>query len=84
LLAGPRRAIVDVSGASTMCGRYNFLAKPEDVAEEFGLPAVPAVRPRYNVAPTQQIAAVGLGKDGVTRGLVQLRCTWPADHVIDK
>ncbi len=33
-------------------------------AEEFGLDAPPAILPRYNVAPTQPVLAVGLSKDG--------------------
>jgi putative SOS response-associated peptidase YedK len=57
-----------------MCGRYNFVAEPGTVAEEFGLAALPtALVPRYNVAPTQLVAAVGLGADRRTRGLVRLR-----------
>jgi putative SOS response-associated peptidase YedK len=56
-----------------MCGRYTLHAPPEAVAGEFGLPAVPSLRARYNVAPRQLVAAVGLGKDRVTRGLVHLR-----------
>ncbi len=38
-----------------MCGRFAQAAKPEVIAELFGLPrtAVPSYRPRYNLAPTQ-------------------------------
>lgn len=41
-----------------MCGRFSFASPPEVVAEVFGLSEVPALEPRYNVAPTQPVAAV--------------------------
>jgi putative SOS response-associated peptidase YedK len=56
-----------------MCGRYAFHADAETVADEFGLGVPPTLTPRYNVAPTQLVAAVGVGADRVTRGLVRLR-----------
>jgi putative SOS response-associated peptidase YedK len=40
-----------------MCGRFT-LTKVADVADHFGLDEVPALEPRYNVAPTQAIFAV--------------------------
>src|SRR5262249_46131563 len=40
----------------TMCGRFS-LTKPQAVAELLGLPEVPELFPRYNVAPTQMVAA---------------------------
>ncbi len=41
-----------------MCGRY-FLTTPGDVlAETLELPLVPALSPRYNIAPTQEVAIV--------------------------
>jgi len=56
-----------------MCGPYAFRTDPETAAGEFGLGTVPDLTPRYNLAPTQLVAAVRLGKDRVTRGLVRLR-----------
>jgi putative SOS response-associated peptidase YedK len=42
-----------------MCGRYTLVAPGESIAAEFGLGAWPAERgPRYNIAPTQEVAAV--------------------------
>lgn len=41
-----------------MCGRFYFNATPAELVEHFGLVTVPAVTPRYNVAPTQQVAVV--------------------------
>mgnify|MGYP002623969534 CR=1 FL=1 len=42
-----------------MCGRFTLTAKPEAVAESFGLDAAPeAFGARYNIAPTQRVAVV--------------------------
>jgi putative SOS response-associated peptidase YedK len=43
-----------------MCGRFTLRSKPEAVAKEFGLPSMPLLELRYNVAPTQAVAAVRL------------------------
>lgn len=41
-----------------MCGRFTFTTPAELVAEAFGLDAVPDLAPRYNIAPTQDVAVV--------------------------
>ena len=41
-----------------MCGRFTLRTPPEQLATLFELPEVPTVEPRYNVAPTQPVAAV--------------------------
>lgn len=41
-----------------MCGRFTLASPGEQVAELFGLASVPELRPRYNIAPTQEIAIV--------------------------
>ena len=41
-----------------MCGRFSLTTDPELLAEHFDLPVVPDIEPRYNVAPTQEVAAV--------------------------
>jgi putative SOS response-associated peptidase YedK len=46
-----------------MCARFQF-APPEDWVEEFGLSDAPAVAPRYNIAPTQDVLAVRLQRTG--------------------
>ena len=56
-----------------MCGRFTLKAKPEEIAAAFGLPSVPLLGPRYNVAPTQAVAAVRLDGDTGTRRLDLLR-----------
>ena len=41
-----------------MCGRFTQAAPNETIAELFQLPSVPALVPRYNIAPTQDVAVV--------------------------
>ncbi len=47
-----------------MCGRFALVATGEEVAEHYQLPEVPFVVPRYNIAPTQPVAAVRLNPAG--------------------
>ncbi len=47
-----------------MCGRYYLLTPRAELAELFGLADVPDLAPRYNIAPTQPVLAVGLSKEG--------------------
>lgn len=47
-----------------MCGRFALAATGEEVAAHYELPEVPFVAPRYNIAPTQPVAAVRLGAVG--------------------
>ena len=41
-----------------MCGRYELSSHPAAIALAFGLPHPPALTPRYNIAPTQQVPIV--------------------------
>jgi len=54
-----------------MCGRFTQAAPGEIVAELFELPSVPDLPPRWNIAPTQDVAAVRAGAGG-RRELVRL------------
>jgi len=47
-----------------MCGRFTQAKPGEVVAELFGLAEVPSLAPRYNIAPTQDVAAVRARADG--------------------
>lgn len=47
-----------------MCGRFALAATGEEVAEHYQLSEVPFVVPRYNIAPTQPVAAVRLNEAG--------------------
>ena len=54
-----------------MCGRFFFLSSGPAIADLFQLAGVPDLAPRYNVAPTQPVAAVRVADAG--RELVNLR-----------
>ena len=54
-----------------MCGRSLLLPSGPKVAEAFDLAGFPELAPRYNVAPSQPVAAVRAGEAG--RELVPLR-----------
>lgn len=55
-----------------MCGRFAFYSPSEATAALFGVSDVPALKPRYNIAPTQDIAAIRVTAEN-TRELVMLR-----------
>jgi putative SOS response-associated peptidase YedK len=46
-----------------MCGRFTLIAPGEAVAELFDLSDIPEIAPRYNIAPTQPVAAVRHNRD---------------------
>jgi putative SOS response-associated peptidase YedK len=56
-----------------MCGRFTLKAGPEAIAAEFGLAEVPLLKPRFNIAPTQGVAAVRLDPATGRRRLDLLR-----------
>jgi putative SOS response-associated peptidase YedK len=41
-----------------MCGRFTLRARLQKIAEAFAVENVPAIGPRYNIAPTQQVLAI--------------------------
>ncbi len=55
-----------------MCGRFAFYSPAEATAALFGVEAKATMKPRYNIAPTQDIAAIRNGEDDA-RELVMLR-----------
>ena len=55
-----------------MCGRYALHAHPNVIALQFGLPAAPQMKPRFNIAPTQQAPVVRIDP-GHKREWAQLR-----------
>jgi putative SOS response-associated peptidase YedK len=52
-----------------MCGRFTLVAPGEAIAELFDLTEIPSLVPRYNIAPTQPIAAVRLSQSTGDREL---------------
>ncbi|HEY9605784.1 MAG TPA: SOS response-associated peptidase family protein, partial [Allocoleopsis sp.] len=41
-----------------MCGRYSQRQPAEVIAQAFDVDNVPALEPRYNIAPTQPVSTV--------------------------
>jgi putative SOS response-associated peptidase YedK len=56
-----------------MCGRFTLKTNPRKLAEEFLLGETPVWEPRFNIAPTQDVAAVRLSAPGGKREFVRLR-----------
>jgi putative SOS response-associated peptidase YedK len=52
-----------------MCGRFTLVAPGEAIAELFQLAEIPSLVPRYNIAPTQPVAAVRLSPSSGAREL---------------
>ena len=55
-----------------MCGRFAFYSPSEATAELFGVSGALPVEARYNIAPTQYVAAIRTGEGGA-RELAMLR-----------
>lgn len=47
-----------------MCGRFSLKTTGAALQTQFQLPDTPAIEPRYNIAPTQQIAVVQQTENG--------------------
>jgi putative SOS response-associated peptidase YedK len=56
-----------------MCGRYTLSSPGDALAEVFGLPEVPQIPLRFNIAPTQESAVVRVLRPGEPRRLDLLR-----------
>ena len=56
-----------------MCGRYTLRAKPKAIAEEFDLPEVSPLEPRFNIAPNHPVAWVRFDSNEGTWRLDRLR-----------
>jgi putative SOS response-associated peptidase YedK len=55
-----------------MCGRFTLTDPNADLAVQFDLPSIPSLQPRYNIAPTQPVAAVRIAAEGTVREMVLL------------
>ncbi len=56
-----------------MCGRFTLRTPAAEVVRQFRLPGIPDLAPRYNIAPTQPVAAVRAAGEGADRELAMLR-----------
>jgi putative SOS response-associated peptidase YedK len=57
-----------------MCGRFTLRTSTKDIVKAFCLTDPPDLKPGYNIAPTQQVAAIRLDPTTGTRQLSMLRC----------
>lgn len=55
-----------------MCGRFAFYSPHESVTRLFGVGDAPEVEPRWNIAPTQYVAAIRCGAGEAGRRLALL------------
>lgn len=56
-----------------MCGRFTLTSTPEELARRFGLDEAPALAPRYNIAPGQEVLVVRSAADTGGRSASLLR-----------
>jgi putative SOS response-associated peptidase YedK len=56
-----------------MCGRFTLTAGAQALADEFELADVPQLAPRYNIAPSQDVASVRMNRSGERRVLRTVR-----------
>lgn len=56
-----------------MCGRFTLTQSAEKITEFFGLSEVPELAPRYNIAPSQLIAAIMQDKENQENKLKWMR-----------
>lgn len=69
-----------------MCGRFTLRTPSHTIAEAFGVRERLNLKPRYNIAPTQQVLAVRRAAGGPDRKLARLRWglipSWAKDLAI--
>ena len=69
-----------------MCGRFTLFEPDKILAREFGVSGIPLLSPRYNIAPSQPVAAVRAAPAGTGRELALLRWglipSWSKDPAI--
>ncbi len=69
-----------------MCGRFTLASPDESLAELLDLDAPPALKPRYNIAPTQPVAVLRPPPEGAPRAIELLRWglvpSWSKDETI--
>jgi putative SOS response-associated peptidase YedK len=63
-LGGGRGTLAAGGVAAAVCGRFTLTTSREVLARSFRLDAVPELAPRWNAAPGQGVATVGLAADG--------------------
>jgi hypothetical protein len=63
-------------GNRQMCGRFTLRTPTKDIVKAFGLTDALDLKPRFNIAPTQQIAAIKLDPEtGTSHNPLVFRCS---------
>jgi putative SOS response-associated peptidase YedK len=69
-----------------MCGRFTLFDSDKILSKEFGVSSIPLLSPRYNIAPSQPVAAIRATPAGSGRELALLRWglipSWSKDPAI--
>ncbi len=69
-----------------MCGRFTLFEADNILSKEFGVSGIPPLSPRYNISPSQSVAAVRAAPAGRGRELAFLRWglipSWSKDPAI--
>jgi putative SOS response-associated peptidase YedK len=69
-----------------MCGRFTLFEADKILSKEFGVSNIPPLSPRYNIAPSQPVAAVRATPAGSGREIALLRWglipSWSKDPAI--
>ena len=69
-----------------MCGRFTLFEADNILSKEFGVSGIPPLSPRYNISPSQPVAAVRATPAGSGRELALLRWglipSWSKDPAI--
>jgi putative SOS response-associated peptidase YedK len=69
-----------------MCGRFSLIATSAELAAHYQLDNLPYIQPRYNIAPTQPVAAVRLAPDSGVREWTHLQWglvpSWSKDPTV--
>jgi len=69
-----------------MCGRFTLFEAEKVLSREFAVSGLPLLSPRYNIAPSQAVAAVRAASAGTGRELALLRWglipSWSKDPAI--
>ena len=62
-----RIASTPMLGFGPMCGRFTQTTTPEALAQQFDVHHFPLLTPRYNIAPSQSVAAIRIDPETTTR-----------------
>ena len=75
-----RMPVASLPEALPMCGRYTLYSQPGAISAAFGVPEFSQTRLRFNIAPSQIVAAVRQSHGNHTRELVMLEWGQGREH----